>query len=124
MVDLPSAARGRVRLLVADGATLAREERQQAGLAARPTSLRHLIDALNTARRNDRFYVQLRRADAGAVVNGRRLPSLPRSVLDVLGADRPAAGLARMSSAALREWEVPLDRVVSGARVLDLDLGS
>ena len=124
MVDLPSAARGRVRLLVADGATLAREERQQAGLAARPTSLRHLIDALNTARRNDRFYVQLRRADAGAVVDGRRLPSLPRSVLDVLGADRPGAGLARMSSAALREWEVPLDRVVSGARVLDLDLGS
>ncbi len=124
MVDLPSAARGRVRLLVADGATLAREERQQAGLAARPTSLRHLIDALNTARRNDRFYVQLRRGDAGAVVNGRRLPSLPRSVLDVLGADRAGAGLARMSSAALREWEVPLDRVVTGARVLDLDLGS
>ena len=124
MVDLPSTARGRIRLLVADGATLAREERQQAGLAARPTSLRHLIDALNTARRNDRFYVQLRRGDAGAVVNGRRLPSLPRSVLDVLGGDRPGAGLARMSSAALREWEVPLDRVVSGARVLDLDLGS
>ena len=124
MVDLPSTARGRVRLLVADGATLAREERQQAGLAARPTSLRHLIDALNTARRNDRFYVQLRRGDAGAVVNGRRMPSLPRSVLDVLGADRAGAGLARMSSAALREWEVPLDRVVSGARVLDLDLGS
>ena len=123
MVDLPSTARGRVRLLVADGATLAREERQQAGLAARPTSLRHLIDALNTARRNDRFYVQLRRGDAGAVVNGRRMPSLPRSVLDVLGADRAGAGLARMSSAALREWEVPLDRVVSGARVLDLDLG-
>ena len=124
MVDLPSTARGRVRLLVADGATLAREERQQAGMAARPTSLRHLIDALNTARRNDRFYVQLRRGDAGAVVNGRRLPSLPRSVLDVLGADRAGAGLARMSTAALREWEVPLDRVVSGARVIDLDLGS
>ena len=124
MVDLPSAVRGRVRLLVADGATLAREERQQAGLAARPTDLRHLIDALNTARRNDRFYVQLRRSDAGAVVNGRRLPSLPRSVLDVLGGDRPGAGLARISSAALREWEVPLDRVVTGARVIDLDLGS
>ena len=124
MVDLPSSARGRIRLLVADGATLALEERRQAGLAARPTSLRHLIDALNTARRNDRFYVQLRRGDAGAVVNGRRLPSLPRSVLDVLGADRAGAGLARMNSAALREWEVPLDRVVSGARVLDLDLGS
>ena len=123
MVDLPSAARGRLRLLVADGATLAREERQQAGLAARPTDLRQLIHALNTARRNDRFYVQLRRSDLGAVVNGRRLPSLPPSVLDVLGADR-YGGLARMSTAALREWEVPLDSVATGARVLDLDLGS
>ncbi len=124
MIDLPAAARGRLRLLVADGATLAREERQQAGQAARATDLRHLIDALNTARRNDRFYVQLRRRDAGAVVNGRRLPSLPRSVLEVLGADRPGGGLARMSSAAVREWEVPLDLVATGARVLDLDLGS
>lgn len=123
-VDLPAAARGRVRVLVADGATLAREERQQAGRAARPTDLRHLIDALNTARRNDRFYVQLRRGDAGAVVNGRRLPSLPRSVLDVLGGDRPGGGLVRMSSVAVREWEVPLDHVATGARVLDLDLGS
>ena len=123
MVDLPSAARGRVRLVVADGATLAREERQQAGLAARPSDVRHLIDALNSARRNDRFYVQLRRSDAGAVVNGRRLPSLPPSVLDVLAADRYGS-LARMSTAALREWEVPLDRVATGARVLDLDLGS
>ena len=68
--------------------------------------------------------MQLRRSDAGAVVNGRRLPSLPSSVLDVLGADRAGGGLARMSSAAMREWEVPLDHVATGARVIDLDLGS
>ena len=124
MVDLPSALRGPLQVLVADGATLALQERQQAGQAARPTNLRHLIDALNTARRNDRFYVQLRRRDAGAVVNGRRLPSLPPSVLEVLGGDRYGGGLARMSIAAVREWEVPVDHVVSGARVLNLDLGT
>ena len=123
MVDLPSAARGPLQVLVADGATLARQERQQAGQAARATDLRQLIDALNTARRNDRFYVQLRRSDAGAVVNGRRQPSLPPSVLDVLGTDRYGGGLARMSIAAVREWEIPMDHVVSGARVLTLDLG-
>ena len=124
MVDLPSAWRGPLQVLVADGATLALQERQQAGQAARPTNLRHLIDALNTARRNDRFYVQLRRRDAGAVVNGRRLPSLPPSVLEVLGGDRYGGGLARMSTATMREWEVPVDHVVSGARVLNLDLGT
>ena len=123
-IDLPSASRGRLQVVVADGATLAQQERQQAGQAARPTDLRHLIDALNTARRNDRFYVQLRRSDAGAVVNGRRMPSLPPSVLNVLGTDRYGGALARMSTAAVREWEVPVDHVVSGARVLTLDLGT
>ena len=122
-VDLPSSARGRLQVLVADGATLAQQERRQAGRAARPANLAHLLDALNTARRNDRFYVQLRRGAAGAVVNGRRLPALPASVLDVLGADRYGRGLTRLSTAAVREWEVPLDHVVSGARVLTLDLG-
>ena len=124
MIDLPPAARGRLEVLVADGATLAQQERQQAGPAARPANLDQLIDALNTARRNDRFYVQLRRRDAGAVVNGRRLPALPSSVLDVLSADRYGRGLTRLSTAAVREWEVPLDRVVSGSRVLTLDLGT
>lgn len=124
MVDLPSSARGRLQVLVADGATLAQQERRQAGQAARPANLGQLIDALNTARRNDRFYVQLRRGDAGAVVNGRRLPALPSSVLDVLSADRYGAALTRLSTAAVREWEVPLDHVVSGARVLTLDLGT
>lgn len=123
-VDLPSSAQGRLQVLVADGATLAQQERQQAGRAARPANLGQLIDALNTARRNDRFYVQLRRGDAGAVVNGRRLPALPSSVLDVLSADRYGRGLTRLSTAAVREWEVPLDRVVSGSRVLTLDLGT
>ena len=124
MIDLPPSARGRLEVLVADGATLAQQERQQAGRAARPANLGQLIDALNTARRNDRFYVQLRRRDAGAVVNGRRLPALPSSVLDVLSADRYGRGLTRMSTAAVREWEVPLDHVVSGSRVLTLDLGT
>ena len=122
-VDLPSSARGRLQVLVADGATLAQQERRQAGRAARPANLAHLLHALNTARRNDRFYVQLRRGAAGAVVNGRRMPALPASVLDVIEADRYGRGLTRMSTAAVREWEVPLDHVVSGARVLNLDLG-
>ena len=29
-----------------------------------------------------------------------------------------------MSIAAVREWEIPMDHVVSGARVLTLDLGT
>lgn len=122
MVDLPATARGRLQLLVADGTTLAQRERQQAGRGAQATHLRQLIDALIDARRNNHLYVQLLRTDAGAVVNGRRLPSLPPSVLEVLGAEQRSGSFAALSTAAVREWSIRLDHVVSGSRVLTIDL--
>ena len=123
MVDVPASARGRLQLLVADGTTLAQQERQQSGQGLEATDLNQLIDALSTARRNNRLYVQLLRADAGAVVNGRRLASLPPSVLNVLGADQSGVGVTPLRNATVREWSIPLDHVVSGSRVLTIDLG-
>ena len=124
MVDLPATARGRLQILVADGMTLARRERQESGQGLQATDLDQVIDALNTARRNNRLYVQLLRPDAGAVVNGRRLASLPQSVLDVLSADRSSGSFTPLRNAIVREWSIPLDHVVSGSRVLTIDLGS
>ena len=123
MVDLPATARGRLQLLVADGTTLAGQERQQSGERLQPTDLNHLIDTVNRARRNNRLYVQLLRPDAGAVVNGRRLTSLPPSVLSVLNADRSNGRVTPLRNAVVREWSIPLDHVVSGLRVLTIDLG-
>ncbi len=120
MVDLPAVARGTWQIVVADGATLAQQERQQGGQEATASDLPQLINALNGARRNNQLYVQLRRTDAGAVVNGRRQPSLPPSVLDILGAE--SQGVGRLTTAAMREWNIPLAHVVTGARVLTLDM--
>ena len=124
MVNLPATARGRLQLRVADGTTLARQERRESGQGLQATDLNQVIDAVNTARRNNRLYVQLLRPDAGAVVNGRRLPSLPQSVLDVLGADRGSGSFTPLRNAIVREWSIPLDYVVSGSRVLTIDLGT
>ena len=124
MVGLPVTARGRLQLLVADGATLARQERQQSGQRLEATDLNQVIDAVNRARRNDRLYVQLLRPDAGAVVNGRRLAALPPSVLSVLGTDRSSGSFTPLRNATVREWSIPLDHVVSGSRVLTIDLGN
>jgi hypothetical protein len=123
MVDFPASARGRFQIRVTDGATLAQQERQESGQALQATSLNQLIDALNVARRNDRVYVQLVRADRGAVVNGRRMASLPPSVLGVLGSDQSGGRVTPMRNAALREWSIPLEHVVSGSRILTVDLG-
>ena len=122
MIDLPAAARGRLQVIVADGTTLAQQERQESGRDLQATDLAQLVDAMNTARRNNRIYVQLRRADAGAVLGGRRMASLPPSVLDVLGSDSSGPGFTRLRNATIGEWSVPLDHAVSGSRVLTLDL--
>ena len=122
MVDLPANIRGRLQLLVADGSTLAQQERQQFGRELQATDLRQLINALNEARRNDRFYVQLLQQDAGAVVNGKSMTSLPPSVLNVINTDQSKGRLTNIRSTALREWSIPLDRVTSGSLILDIDI--
>ncbi|MDA1093284.1 MAG: hypothetical protein O3A25_08460 [Acidobacteria bacterium] len=122
MVNLPASARGQWQVLVADGTTLAQQERQESGRDLQAGDLGQLIEAMNGARRNNRLYVQLRRTDAGAVMNGRRMASLPPSVLDVLGADRSGRGFTPLRTAVMGEWSVPLDHVVSGSRVVTLDL--
>ena len=122
MVDVPASARGRLQIRVADGTTLAQQERRQSGQGLQATSLNQVIDSLNETRRNNRLYVQLLRPDAGAVVHGQRLASLPPSVLGVLDADRSGGSVIPLQNAIVREWSIPLDHVVSGSRVLTIDL--
>jgi hypothetical protein len=122
MIDLPDNARGRLQVMVSDGTTLAQQERQESGRDLQATDLGQLIEAMNSARRNNRLYVQLRRQDAGAVMSGRRMAALPPSVLDVLGADKSGRGFTPLRNAVVGEWSVPLDYVVSGSRVLTIDL--
>jgi len=123
-VELPSNVRGPIQLLIADGTTLARQERQESGQGLQATDLPQLVRAMNEARRNNQVYVQLRRTDEGAVMAGRRMPSLPPSVLEVLGADRSGPGFTRLRNTSIGEWSIALDHVVSGSRVLTLDLNN
>ena len=79
-----------------------------------------MIRSLNKARRNNTLYVKLLGSDAGAVVNGELLSSLPPSVLAVLEADRNGGSFNPLHSATLGEWELATEHAVSGARTLTL----
>ena len=59
-------------------------EQREARSPQQLRSVDQLIRALNKARRNNTLYVKLLGSDAGAVVNGELLSSLPPSVLAVL----------------------------------------
>jgi hypothetical protein len=79
-----------------------------------------MIKALNKGRRNNTLYVKLLGSDAGAVVNGELLSSLPPSVLGVLEGDRNGGNFNPLHSATLGEWELATDHAISGSRTLTI----
>jgi hypothetical protein len=81
-----------------------------------------MIKSLNKARRNDTLYVKLLGAEAGAVVNGEQLSSLPPSVLGVLEGDRNGGNFNPLRSATLAEWELVTEHAVSGSRTLTINV--
>jgi hypothetical protein len=121
-IDIPANASGSMSILVSDGGKLAQFE--QSGIrAAQPKGLDQMIRLLNKARKNDRLYIRLLRQDAGAVVNGERLSSLPPSVLEVMESDRNGGNFSPLRNAAAGEWEVVVDSAVSGSRILTITIG-
>ena len=115
-VRLPSTAAGPLQLQIIDGATLAQLEGRRRSLE-QARSVPELVALLNDARRGDRWYVRLTRPAAGSVVNGRDLPALPGTVMQVLGS-APGVVSTSLDQDVLGEWELPADAVATGQRTI------
>jgi hypothetical protein len=87
-----------------------------------PQSVAQMIRVLNEARRNNRIYIRVLTGAPGAVVHGEALTALPPSVLSVLEADRNGGSFSPIRSAAVGEYEIPMDVAVSGTRTLTIDV--
>ena len=117
-VPIPATATGTLQLQIIDGATLAQLEGRRRSLEQART-VDELVRLLNQARRGDRWYVRLTRPAAGSVINGRDLPALPGSVMQVLGAT-PGVVATTLDQDVLGEWELPADAVATGQRTLTI----
>ena len=122
-IVIPANASGTLSLLVSDGARLGLAEQRETRVP-QPRSVDQMIKTINKGRRNNTLYVKLLGAEAGAVVNGELLSSLPPSVLGVLEGDRNGGSFNPLHSATLGEWELPTDHAVSGSRTLTLTISS
>ena len=118
-IEIPSNASGTLSVMVSDGNRLSLIEQREARLP-QPRSVPQMIRTLNKARRNNTLYVKLLGSDAGAVVDGEVLSSLPPSVLGVLEADKNGGNFNALHSATLGEWEIPTEHAVNGARTLTI----
>lgn len=123
-IDIPANASGTLSVMVTDGRQLNQLEQRELRRTLQPQSVAQMIRVLNETRRNNRIYVRLLTGTPGAVVNGEALTSLPPSVLSVLESDRSSGNFTPIRSAALGEWELPMDSAVTGTRVLSVDLDS
>ena len=121
-IEIPLNAEGTLTVLVADGARFAQFEQRDGRPTAAPASVAALIKQLNQVRRSNRVYIRLLTRDAGAIVGTELLPSLPASVLAVLGGDRPTSGGSALQNATLGAWEIAVGQAVSGVRALTISL--
>jgi hypothetical protein len=118
-IEIPANASGSLSILVSDGQRLGQTEQREAR-TPQPRSVDQAIKTLNKARRNNTLYVKLLGSDAGAVVNGELLSSLPPSVLGVLEGDRNGGNFNPLHSATIGEWELPTEHAVAGSRTLTI----
>jgi hypothetical protein len=123
-VAIPANASGTLSVLVSDGRQLNAIEQREMRRTLQPQSAAQLIRLLNNTRRNNRIYVRLMTGAPGAVVNGEALTALPPSVLSVLEGDRNGGSFSPIRSAAIGEYEIPMDSAVVGARTLTIDVDS
>ncbi len=120
-IEIPANASGTLSVMVSDGGRLAQIEQREAR-QPQPRSVVQMIRTLNKTRKNNTLYIKLLGNEAGAVVNGEVLSSLPPSVLGVLEADRNGGSFNPLHSATLGEWELPTEHAVNGARTLTITI--
>jgi SpoIVB peptidase S55 len=118
-IEIPANASGALSIIVSDGQRLGLAEQREARQPQQRT-IAQLVRTFNKTRKNNTLYVKLMSSDAGAVVNGELLSSLPPSVLAVLEADRSGGSFNAMYSATIGEWEIATAHAVSGVRTLTL----
>jgi hypothetical protein len=112
-IEIPANAKGNLALMVSDGQLSTRPSSAKPGSRSRAASTQ-LVRALNKARRNNTICVKLLGSDAGAVVSGELLSSLPPSVLAVLESDRSSGNVNPLQTATLGEWQLRTEQAISG----------
>jgi hypothetical protein len=121
-IDIPANVSGPLSILVTDGRQLNAMEQRDLRRSLQPQSVAQMIRVLNDTRRNSRIYIRLLNGKPGAVINGEALTALPPSILSVLEGDSNGGSYTPIRSAAVGEWELPMDSAVTGSRLLAIDV--
>jgi hypothetical protein len=116
-LTIPASARpGSYTLIISDAAAMTAAEQREMRQPFVPRDFDQLVRAINGLRRNSHLYVRLLRREDGAIVSGEYLPSLPGSVLSVLGSAEPGETVVPIRVASVFDYDLATDYAVSGSR--------
>lgn len=107
---------GPLKIVVADGMSLTREDAETGVGEFIPESLPQLIKAINNLKKNDRLYIRLVREQAGAIISGEGMPDLPPSLLALYGSRKTSGELKSMGEVIYVEHELPATEFVLHGR--------
>ena len=116
----PNAPEGTYALLVSDANAMTSHEQREMRQPFVPRDLDQLVRAINGLRHNNHLYARLIRPEAGAIVGGEYMQSLPPSVLSVLGSGE--SGVVPIRTASVWDYDLPTPFALSGSRVLSVSV--
>jgi hypothetical protein len=116
-----TAERGQeIRVMASDAMMFEAAEGRFGRTTAQAASLSELINQLNRARPSNALYIRVSQNTPGALINQQALPSLPLSVLSVIGSAQTAGATIRSADSALLVHVEPFEYPVSGNRSIRL----
>lgn len=116
----PETAPGELHVLVSDAAVLNQAPNFFAGGGQGPlASLDDLIHVLNSERGNDRLYVSLLHPAATLVVDGKEMPGVPPSAMQIMESQKEDHSVVA-SESRLGEWSAEVGQVVTGQQSLTI----
>lgn len=112
----------RVGIFAGSGSLLTQLERRIHPKKFDPKSFEHLLEILNSRRRNNFVFFQMRLRDQGLLVEGQELPNLPPSVYSIMNAQRSTGNASTLRDRVLVEDQVEVEYSVSGGKTLWLNI--
>ncbi len=114
---------GPLRIVVADGLSLAQRDAKEGRGEFVPESLQQLIKAINNLKKNDRLYIRLTREQSGSVIAGEGMPDLPPSLLALYGSEKTSGDVMPINRVIYVEHELPAtDFVLKGWQELSVNV--
>ncbi|MCZ6768624.1 MAG: hypothetical protein O7D93_05205 [Acidobacteria bacterium] len=114
---------GPLRIVVADGLSLAQRDASEGRGEFVPENLQQLIKAINNLKKNDRLYIRLTREQSGSVIAGEGMPDLPPSLLALYGSEKTSGEVMPINSVIYVEHELPAtDFVLKGWQEISVNV--